>query len=651
MRILPRAAPRTSRRAGEPVRPATEPPSASRAIEVYLDVARERVAIGADELEALVLARFGLRAGDPVADGVLHDIDRDLLDDPDSPVTILAPDVVVHVPAIVDGTVLTHRLTADERTGDRLDLDTDLAGFLRVAGPRAGEEPLHVDETGGDGPLAWTGPSGWLADLPVDALLAVRVTGGAVTITVLDAEPALTPDLTAALRVAYDAEVDEPWLPISAEDLIVGMLHRDRAAFAQARPPLTELAAAAGLERRGDEFAHEESVWRAAADADRQFRFGHGLDTPEQVDAAEEAFRGLTGSDHPADLRRVLDRLQDPEVITAVVEELLHPDGDPQRVAALVASADRLLAVAGSSPRAAVAGWIAAVAAERDGRPLDGESHLRAASVAAAGWPIVEDRLAWYESDRGDAGAALGRWVSIEAPGDDPDVAIVARFAAASGPEPGRNEPCWCGSGRKFKQCHLGRPAVAPLPDRVRWLHRKAAAYVERRGGAVGAVWDLHAEVLAGTGEETTEGTGAAAALDAAYADPLAVDTVLHEGGWFERFLTDRGPLLPADEAQLAASWLLVDRTVFEVVDARPAGGLTVRDLRTGDHLDITEHQVGRDAAIGGLVCARAVPDGDGHQFVGAVFGVPAGREHDLLDVLASRDALDLLDLVATLSG
>ena len=21
----------------------------------------------------------------------------------------------------------------------------------------------------------------------------------------------------------------------------------------------------------------------------------------------------------------------------------------------------------------------------------------------------------------------------------------------------GRNEPCWCGSGRKFKQCH-GRP-------------------------------------------------------------------------------------------------------------------------------------------------------------------------------------------------
>lgn len=27
----------------------------------------------------------------------------------------------------------------------------------------------------------------------------------------------------------------------------------------------------------------------------------------------------------------------------------------------------------------------------------------------------------------------------------------------------GRNDPCWCGSGRKFKRCHLGRDKLAPL--------------------------------------------------------------------------------------------------------------------------------------------------------------------------------------------
>lgn len=24
----------------------------------------------------------------------------------------------------------------------------------------------------------------------------------------------------------------------------------------------------------------------------------------------------------------------------------------------------------------------------------------------------------------------------------------------------GRNDPCWCGSGKKFKHCHLGKPAL-----------------------------------------------------------------------------------------------------------------------------------------------------------------------------------------------
>jgi SEC-C motif len=28
----------------------------------------------------------------------------------------------------------------------------------------------------------------------------------------------------------------------------------------------------------------------------------------------------------------------------------------------------------------------------------------------------------------------------------------------------GRNDPCWCGSGVKFKQCHLGRSDERPLP-------------------------------------------------------------------------------------------------------------------------------------------------------------------------------------------
>ena len=38
----------------------------------------------------------------------------------------------------------------------------------------------------------------------------------------------------------------------------------------------------------------------------------------------------------------------------------------------------------------------------------------------------------------------------------------------------GRNDPCWCGSGRKFKRCHQNATELPALPDRVGWLCRKA---------------------------------------------------------------------------------------------------------------------------------------------------------------------------------
>ena len=43
---------------------------------------------------------------------------------------------------------------------------------------------------------------------------------------------------------------------------------------------------------------------------------------------------------------------------------------------------------------------------------------------------------------------------------------------------PGRNEPCWCGSGQKYKRCHLARGSEGKLPHRgVADRVRKAATY------------------------------------------------------------------------------------------------------------------------------------------------------------------------------
>src|SRR5260370_35445130 len=62
----------------------------------------------------------------------------------------------------------------------------------------------------------------------------------------------------------------------------------------------------------------------------------------------------------------------------------------------------------------------------------------------------------------------------------------------------GRNNPCWCGSGRKFKKCHLAR-AEQPRPTRgqieqavrERW-RVKACLHPSAAPGVCGKIIDAH---------------------------------------------------------------------------------------------------------------------------------------------------------------
>ena len=49
------------------------------------------------------------------------------------------------------------------------------------------------------------------------------------------------------------------------------------------------------------------------------------------------------------------------------------------------------------------------------------------------------------------------------------------------------NQRCWCGSGRKYKVCHLHREQL-PLDQRAAWLYQKAGVtlLVEGQFGASG---------------------------------------------------------------------------------------------------------------------------------------------------------------------
>ena len=131
-------------------------------------------------------------------------------------------------------------------------------------------------------------------------------------------------------------------------------------------------------------------------------------------------------------------------------------------------------------------------------------------------------------------------------------VALLEAHRAEPRRDLGRNEPCWCGSGRKYKKCHLGREQL-PLAERADWLYAKAAQHARSPVGD-----DLLAEV----GYERCRlrrdpSHDLPEALDAGMADPLVMDVVLFEGGAFAEFLQVRGSLLPDDERLLAEQWLL----------------------------------------------------------------------------------------------
>lgn len=209
----------------------------------------------------------------------------------------------------------------------------------------------------------------------------------------------------------------------------------------------------------------------------------------------------------------------------------------------------------------------------------------------------------------------------------------------------GRNEPCWCGSGRKFKQCHQNSTELPALPDRAGWLCRKATTWLEHATGdprrlavvmtLARATGDAHADPSTLRHLDDDEVAGM---LSDGLADPIVFDAALHEGGLWNLFLRERGALLPHDEQLLAASWLTIDRSVHEVVAVERGADLTLRNLATGDVVKTRERTLSRDADVGEFYCARVVPDGATNQIIGGVFPVRVGTESTVLDLCADGD-------------
>jgi hypothetical protein len=638
-----------------------------------------------------VLAADGVDLG-PDPDDLLADI----LDGESELVMPLADERWAWIPALLDGRVFTHRLSALEAEFDMIAFGADLAPLamltesqtyqrLTDGSPLADVSPfldgdvlagrgVPATAVGDDGALLFE--PGGLAALGVGAgdLVGLRVTADGFELVAVDALRAC--EVGAPLAALLEERPDQPemldvavWTVCAAEDGL----------FREPVAPLGDLLSAGGLAREGDWVAcggFDFGAWRVQGrietiaarydlhddealavlatvrlyeqtrelvDAVMGAQEGGGEDElagllsqlPKRMDAAPEAGDQEPDADRKT-VRATLEFLAEPVVAAAVLAETNSADDRAGVALGLFAESVEPLAPPAARPALR---WLRAKAYERLGDLELAEQTYRAAESLDSSWPLTLMSLARFASDRGDAERGLALLRRAGAPRDHELVQLLERFQPAPRSGLGRNHPCWCGSGRKYKVCHLHREQL-PLAERAAWLYQKAGA--DLLDGPSGPLLMEAAEARARYWDSPD-------ALVRAIEDGLPCDAVLFEGGAFAEFLAVRGALLPEDERLLAEQWLLVERSVYEVVSVRRGEGMTVRDVRTGDVHEVRERAGSRQVKVGELCCARVVPAGETMQIFGGIEPVSVGERDKLMALL--DDDPDPVELVAFLSG
>jgi hypothetical protein len=299
-------------------------------------------------------------------------------------------------------------------------------------------------------------------------------------------------------RLAAALDADEPtyvdaanWTACSA----------DPALFTDPLPPLSEIVENYGLAHRGEwlapsgfDFGRWRFERRCELLAER-----HGLDADDAlvltslvelynkalllVEADDAAGADESLAVPPADgsigvTGELGAHLVDPLLAELLVAETVGADRGGAAALGMFAEV-----MESRVPRAARMAWrwLQAVALERIGDIEAAERELLAAESMDPDWPLPLIDLARIASDRGDVERGLGLLRRAGAGPDHPLVELLQAHWAEPRSDLGRNEPCWCGSGRKYKKCHLGREQLA-LAERVNWLYEKAAQYVHTAG-------------------------------------------------------------------------------------------------------------------------------------------------------------------------
>lgn len=376
------------------------------------------------------------------------------------------------------------------------------------------------------------------------------------------------------------------------------------------------------------------------------FGYHHALtDTQSaQLNALVDVYRTSMASD--PDARRTISRDDARALATAlddtiVAEEFYEELQDAQSLGQWVMEFVEDLVTAAELPESVGLAWLRVHALDRAERSTEAIALAEQFATDECTHRPLQLAMAGFLADSGDARAAL-RLVN-RGTGDLSGAATaltdeVTPFVGHQRGSVGRNEPCPCGSGRKYKSCHLGNEEP-PLDARAS-LFDKALRYVSEH--------DARSIVtLAGAIVDPNEDRELFSTM---LRWPLLRDIALHEGGLFQEFLDARATLLPADELELGAQWTATERGLFEVLDPRTRT-MRLRDVRTQAVITV-EHDLPLDLVSSGTtMIGRPLPVGDRLVSYGEFMPVPDDAVDDLLAAIDRHDVAFYLEVLSRMLG
>jgi len=194
---------------------------------------------------------------------------------------------------------------------------------------------------------------------------------------------------------------------------------------------------------------------------------------------------------------------------------------------------------------------------------------------------------------------------------------------------PARNEPCWCGSGKKYKKCHLDSD-TAPPASSPRRSSSNAGSPTEfdslrkRIGEFLGQALPRHDFELA-VKEMFNDGAPDQEATDVAVTDWILHDWVAPSLGHpiMQHFLVRNGARLTEREREMVQAWAQSFMGLYEVQDLTEGVGIKIKDLILGETFFVHDVNLSTRLVRWDGLLARVVPGERGTEFAGAGLTVP----------------------------